>query len=159
MREVSKAESELCKHLRSMLSSLPSQCTLDESEETCYALSALAWFLPEVLQELHPEWKGESLDDIYPAVTCKTADNEIELIGLCCLLSDQTLTPLHLRLQVDSTQDAVSWLECRLGENTADGMRREPYTHSIVNGNKLHILKRLDSIDWVYHVGYGERRK
>jgi hypothetical protein len=159
VREISKAESWFCAHLRPMLASLPSCGTLDDSDDLRSALTALEWFLPEVLQEAHPEWKYESLDGIYPALARKSADNEIEIIGLCCLISDQTLTPLHLRLQLDSTQDAVSWLECRLGESTAAGMRREPYSQGIVYGNKLHVLERLDSIDWVYHVGYGEQRK
>lgn len=142
-----------------MLASLPSDGTIDDSDDFRDALSALEFFLPEALREIHPEWKGESLDGIYPALARKSADNEIEIIGLCCLISDQTLTPLHLRLQLDSTQDAVSWLECRLGESTAGGMRREPYSQAIVYGKKLNVLRRLDSIDWVYHVGYGEQRK
>jgi hypothetical protein len=101
---------------------------------------------------------GESLDDIYPAVARKIDEDEIEIIGLCCLMSDQTLTPLSLRLQLDPTQDAVLWLECQLGEKTDRGMRRSPYTNATVHGSMLHVLKRLDSIDWSYRVGYGERR-
>ena len=140
-----------------MLASLPLHGTLEDTEELRNALSALEWFLPGVLQEIHSEWKYESLDGIYPALARKIGDDEIEIIGLCCLISDQTLTPLHLLLQLDSTQDAVSWLECWLGENTGNGMRRVPYASANVHGTMLHILRRLDSIDWVYHVGYGAR--
>jgi hypothetical protein len=110
------------------------------------------------LRKSHPEWENESLDGIYPEVARKTGVDEIEIIGLCIIISDQTLTPVHLRLQLDSIDDAVSWLDCRLGESTAGGMLRVSYSRSIVYGSKLNVLARLDSIDWVYRVGYGERR-
>ena len=44
--------------------------------------------LLDLLSEIYPDW-CDGLDGIYPAVTRKTADNEIEIIGLCCLLRDQ----------------------------------------------------------------------
>lgn len=158
MRKISKDESNVCKRLRPILASLPSHAAIDDSDDLRGAFSALEYFLPEVLGEIHPEWMDESLDGIYPEVARKAGVDEIEIIGLCIIISDQTLTPLHLRLQLDSVDDAVSWLDCRLGESTADGMLRVPYSRSIVYGSKLHVLARLDSIDWVYRVGYGERR-
>ena len=159
MREASNAELYLCKHLRPMLASVPVECVLADSDELRRTLSALEWFLPEVLQEVHREWSGEGLDGIYPALAKKVRDREIEIVGLCCFVSDQTLTPLHVQLQLDPTQDEVSWLECWLGEDSGNGMRRVPYTDANVHGSMLHVLRRLDSIDWVYHVGYGERQE
>jgi hypothetical protein len=115
--------------------------------------------VPEVSRELHAEWRGEALDGIYPALVQKLDDNEVEIVGICCLLSDQTLTPLHPRLQLDPAEDVVVWIECCLGESTAGGMRRVPYSQGIVHGNKLQILKQLNCISWAYCVGYGERRQ
>lgn len=157
MRETSTAESYICRHLRLILASLPVGASLQESEGFDEALVGLARFIPEVLQEIHLEWKAESLDEIYPALARKTGDQEIEIVGLCCLLSDQTLTPLYLRFQLAPLEEGISWLECRLGEKTDNGMRRAPYTNATVHGNMLHVMKRLDSIDWFYSVGYGER--
>ena len=157
MREISKAETHVARHLRPILASLPLRSAIDDSDEFRKILSGLEWFLPEVLHETHPEWKWESLDGVYPALARKTANNELEIVGLCCLITDQTLTPLHLQLQLDPTGDMITWLECRLGESTEKGLRRVPYGQSIVYGNRLHVLKRLSSIDWTYHVGYGER--
>ena len=117
------------------------------------SLSGLEFFLPEVLSEIHA---GESLDGIFPAVSRKTADREIEIVGLCVFIGDQTLTPLHLQMQIDATKDTVSRLEYWLGESTAEGMLRIPYESNWAK--KLSALSdRLDSIDWTYHVGYGER--
>jgi hypothetical protein len=156
VREISRAEECICKHLEPILASLPVSSSVYEAEGFTEVLLGLEWFIPEVLREIHAEWKGESLDGIYPAVARKTADREIEIVGLCCLISDQTLTPLHLRLQLAGSGAAISSLECRLGENTANGMLRVPYT-SDTGWGIARVLNRLDSIDWTYRVGYGDR--
>ena len=127
-----------------------------ESAEFRDVLSGLERFLVEVFQEIHPEWHREGLDGILPELARKNGDNEIEIVGLCIVLSDQTLAPLHLRLQLDPTENSVSWLECRLGQAMGDPARRVPYT---TNHGRLPVLARLDSVDWAYHVGYGERRE
>jgi len=93
----------------------------------------------------------------YPASFHKTGDRDIELAGLALFISDQTLTPLHLRLQLSSAYDCVSWIDLKLGERIDGKCRREPYDSSKAFGAMLHATNRLDSIDWFYHVGYGER--
>jgi len=121
-------------------------------------MASFEFFLPEILREVYCEWRGESLDGVYPRVFQKTGDREAELLGLAIFISDQTLTPIHFQLQLSPTYDRVTWLELRLGEHTKDGCcRREPYGHSKVQGTMLHVAERFDSIDWFYHAGYGER--
>src|SRR5262245_546353 len=116
----SKAEEIASRRLRAILAGLPDGATIGDSPGFRDALSGLEWFLPTVLAEIHPEWTGESLDGIYAHVAQKTGEGEAEILGLCCLMSDQTLTPIHLRLRVSTTADEVSWLELRLGENGRD---------------------------------------
>jgi hypothetical protein len=152
------AESYVCKRLRPILASTPSGATIDDSDELRDVLMSLECFVPEVLKGIHPEWREESFDGIYPEVVRKTGDDEMELIGLCILISDQTFVALHLRLQLERDCDAVSWFECWLGEATADGMRRIPYGPTKNSVGKVGVFARLDSIEWVYHVGYGVRR-
>ena len=158
MREISKSELIVCERLRPILASMPSDAAIAHFGNRRQALTALDFYLPEVLRQSHPEWEHESLDGIYPEVARKTGVDELEIIGLCKIISDQTLTPIHLRLQLDSVADAVSWLDCRLGESAAGGMLKVPYSPSIVYGSKPSVLARLESIDWVYRVGFGERR-
>jgi hypothetical protein len=154
MRGVSKAESIVCKRLRPLLAALPCHAAIDASDDLCAVLSALEYFVPEVLREVYPEWKNESLDGVEPYVARKLGDNEMEIVGHCILLSDRTLAPLHLCLQLDTTDDVVSWLECRLGESTAEGMQRTPYAAT----PSMKFVSRLESMDWRYVAGYGERR-
>jgi hypothetical protein len=120
-------------------------------------LSAIEYFLPEVLREVHGEWQCESLDGVYPKIFHKTGDREIEIVGLALFISDQTLTPLHVRLQLSATFDCVSWIDLRLGEHSAHGCRRVPSDIPGAFGTMLHVTERLNSIDWYYHVCYGER--
>ena len=123
-----------------------------------YLFSSLEFFLPEVLRERHDEWLYESLDGLYTRIFHKTGEHEIELVGLTIFISDQTLTPIHLQLQLSPDHACVSWVDLRLGERIGDVCRREPYSRSQTTGTMFHVAERLDSIDWFYHVGYGERQ-
>lgn len=143
--------------LRPILASLPAQAAIEDTEEFRKVLTSIEVFLPEVLQEVHAEWQGENLDGIFPALARKASDDEMKIVGLCCFF-DQTLTSLRLCLQLASDEDAVSWLECWLAEATDDGMLRVPYSRNIIYGHKMLAAERFNSIRWVYHVGYGERR-
>jgi len=157
VRDASIAEQRVCEHLDGILAETSAGATFDDSDTFGDLLTALQFFIPEVLREIHDEWKGEGLDGIYSKVARKVGNHEIEIIGICCLISDQTLTPLHVRIQTSLAVDHVAWLDCRLGEHTGGGMRREPYSSSTVHGTMLHVVERLDSIDWFYQVGYGDR--
>jgi hypothetical protein len=121
-------------------------------------LTGLEFFLPQVLAEIYAEWNHESLDGILPQVARKTGNGEAEIFGLCILISDQTLTPLHVRLQVAASNDEISWLECRLGKHGKNGMVRTPYSSSAA-AKRLHALGgKPELIDWVYKVTFGPRR-
>ena len=122
-------------------------------------MSGLEFFLPQqVLSEIYPEWNHESLDGILPLVARKTGDGEADIFGLCIIISDQSLTPLHVRLQVAASTDEVSWLESRLGEQGKHGMVRTPYESSSAVAKRLYALDgKADLIDWVYKVTFGHR--
>ena len=157
----SRAEESISRSLRAILADLPNGACIGDSEQFEEVLSGLEFFLPhQVLSEVYPEWGGESLDGILPLVARKTGDGEAEILGLCILISDQTLTPLHVRLQVAVYTDEVSWLECKLGERGKHGMVRTPYESSSAVAKRLYALDgKADQIDWVYKVTFGKRRR
>jgi hypothetical protein len=150
------SEEQVSRAVRTILASAPQRVNIADSDHLGQSLlPGLEFFIPEVLRELYPEWDQESLDGIIPIVARQSGE-EVELFGLCVIISDQTLTPIHLGLQVSSTSDEVSWLECRLGERGEHGMVRWPYE---AVEKRLHSLEgREDKIDWVYKVTYGQRR-
>lgn len=160
---MSKAEEIISSSLRTILADLPIGAPIDDSGEFRKdVLNGLEFFLPVILREIHNEWKYESLDGIYPVVARKTGAGEVDIFGLCILISDQTLTPLHLRFQIASFEDEISWLECNLGEQGEQGMVRIPYDALNAAFKRVYGVWALegnsDKIDWVYKVTFGERR-
>jgi hypothetical protein len=155
----SSAEEAASHCLRAILANLPNGANIDDSEEFRRVLMYVEWFLPEILAEVYSEWTGESLDGIYPHVARKTGEGEAEVLGLCCLISDQTLTPFHLRLQLSRSSDEFSWLELRLGEKGRHGMVRMQYPAAGTIYKRLHALnQRADTMEWVYKVTFGQSR-
>jgi hypothetical protein len=165
----SKTEEILSRSLRAILADLPTEAIIPDrdSEQFRRFCEELQWFLPETLAGLHPEWCRESLDGLYPVVARKTAEREAEIFGLCLFISDQTLTPIHLRLQVAQAADALSWLECRVGERGVHvmrrkrgvhAMRRTPYDQLDAALKEIYVLDgNADILDWVYEVTFGDR--
>ncbi len=153
-----KPEEVLAAALRSVLADLPDGATIPDSEPFRSALVAAEFFLPTILGEVYRSWTGVGLDGIWPVEARKTAVRTLELLGVCCIINDQTITPLHMQLQVAGNADEACWLECRLGERGPNGMVREPY------GSLSRMMKRVrrleqgrHAIDWVYKVTYGKR--
>lgn len=157
----SRAEESVSRSLRAVLADLPDGAGIGDSEQFRQVLSGLEFFLPhQALREIYPEWDHESLDGIIPAVARKTGDGEAEIFGLCILISDQAVIPIHLRLKVAASADEVSWLECRLGERGKLGMLRLPYDSSTALAKRLHELDaRQDQIEWVHRVSFGQPRR
>jgi hypothetical protein len=156
---VSSTEEALTCSLRSILNGLADGEAIGDSEDFRSVLSGLEFFLPAILGELHGEWRDESLDGIYPTVARKTGQNEAEILGLCILISDQTLTPLRVHLQVSPSRDEIACLECSVGErgNGKAGMLRTPY--GAMSGKQLAMIAaRPNDIDWAYRVGFGQRQ-
>ena len=128
-RMISKAEEIVAKSVRTILGRVATGDNIEDCDDLRDVLSALEWFIPfipEVLQEIHSEWINESLDGLYPPVTRKTGEREVEIFGLCNFISDQTLTQIYVHLQIGLSEDKVTWLECRLGDNSPHGMVRSP---------------------------------
>ena len=154
---ISASERGLCEMLAPVLRSHRDGAPIEICPDGNYLFCSLESFLPQVLREIHDEWCDESLDGIYAQQFQKTGEREIELIGSTLFISDQTLTPIHLKLQLSPEYDRVAWIDLKLGERVAGKCRREPYSSSQSTGIMLHVSERLDSIDWFYHVGFGER--
>ena len=129
------------------------------SERLLDLFGGLEYFLPQVLRRTFPEWEHEGLDGFCPLTARKTGDAEAEIFGLAILITDQTLTPIHLRVQASNTADEVSWLECKLGEASEQGMVRTPWPSGNATDKLVHALEgRAGTIAWVYAVGFGTRR-
>jgi hypothetical protein len=151
----SAIEEDIICLLRTALAPLPVGSVILESEYFRAALCCLESYLVALLRGINAEWKHESLDGILPLTSRKTGEQEVEIVGHCILITDQSLTPIHLRLQISSTDDEISYLECRLGERGEAGMKRTPYTSSFPASKRL-LAGDIDNVDWFYKVGFGQ---
>jgi hypothetical protein len=122
--------------------------------------ASLEFYLPEVLAAIYREWERESLDGFYFTVGKRRGEFEAEFFGLCLIISDQTLTPIHVCLAIAADRDEVTWLACRLGERDGKDMVRIPYHLKNVGDKRVLALDgRADSIDWVYKAELGGRNR
>lgn len=154
---VSRVEEVLAQRLRAVLARAAVGKALDQGDELREMLSALEWYLPCVLEEIHAYWKNESLDGVLCSKLTRTGPTSAELLGICILMNDQTIVPAHVRLRLSKTTDEIEWLECRLGErgNGAGGMIRHPYDQSIQR--QLCVISRnINAFDWACAVTYGQ---
>ncbi|WP_230265537.1 hypothetical protein [Stieleria sp. JC731] len=145
LTDISRPEQILCKSLAPLVRNHAVGDSIHVPPQGNFFFSALQFFMPIILREVHSEWRYEGLDDLLPSRFQKTGHREIELIGLAQCLSDMTTIPFHLCLQLSTTYDSVSWVDLKMGDCVGQSHTR------------WHVAKRLDSINWLYHVGYGER--
>jgi hypothetical protein len=156
-------ERHISRSLAPLLGRLPNGAAIDvNSEGIREALSCLENFIPAILCQVYDEWQWESMDGFLVPVARKTGPGEAEFIGLAILMSDQTVTPIHIRLQVSAAQEQIEWLECKVGE-PGDGkgtMERIPYGSSRADKwlKRLTAAGTAPAIDWVYATAFGQKQ-
>ena len=133
--------------LRELLAGVPDGDGLPEGEAFGKLQSVLERLVPALVG-----WRHESLDGFRFAVAKKVCPHDAELLGLCLLISDQTWTPIHLRLSVAPGDDALRVEECHLGEaDDATGeMVRLPYDSNRVTKELMALPTRFQSVSWVH---------
>jgi hypothetical protein len=135
--------------LRGALAGVAAGEAIPDSEAFRDLQGALERLIPSLLG-----WRYESLDGFRFAVAKRVGPQDAEFLGLCLLMSDQSWTPIRLRVRVAPDSDAMQVVECKLGEaqDVAGGMVRLPYDSSRVTKALLSLPARHDSISWVHEV-------
>lgn len=152
------AEISVSTSLRAILAELPAGAEFTHDPRLREVLSGLERFVTGVLSQLHQEWAEESLDGVLLSEARKTGEREALLFGLCVLITDQSLVPMHLQLAIDGSLDEISWLELRLGERDERGLIRTPYETAPKAYKRTIAMKdAMDQVEWAYKVGFGER--
>lgn len=118
----------------------------------------LTRFVPEVLGEVYPTWKGTALDSVRAFHVEKSGEGTIELFGACELLSNFRWMLLHLRIQISTETDAVAWMECRIAEKMPGEMPKTYEACEIPWRKSARLEQSLESIEWVYKATFGEKR-
>jgi hypothetical protein len=151
-------EQGLARSLRRLLAPLPNGSPIEELPRLGSIERDFEYYLPALLAKAHFEWRRECFDGFVFEVERKSGPNEAEFRGWCILISDQTVTPIHIQLKVSENNDEIEWLVLKVGERQpgTNTMTRLPYA-SLTKKMMLLLEQRWDEIDWYYVVGFGER--
>lgn len=148
-------EYRLSQAIHTIIAGKPVGADVTRALESADVLSALERFIPDSLKGVHQEWRHEGLDGVLPLLALKTGEREIDLVGHCILISDQSVAPLRLRFRVSRQGSVIEWFYCRLGQRGERGMIRSPYGEFPASKQLLAaIAEGIELIDWAYGVEF-----
>lgn len=145
--------------LRALVAGIPvgREFTVAPSEDIC---SSLELFLPELLRSHHSEWVWESLDGVFVARARKTGDASVQLAGTCILISDQTVTPFLVDLELSTSGESVGSYRVCLGMSGGGSLGISGPECNSPEATQLlaNVVTRLDDIRWSYEIVSDESR-
>lgn len=151
---VSKYEKLLSKLIGLIIKKLESGVDIYDSEELRDALSLLETLIPVELRKKYNEWAYESLDGIYVGQITMTGKNQISIIGMCVLISDQSYIPIYVHIRISNSSDEIDWMDCKLSEYGGNGIIKIPRNSN--QWNKQIYALDVNKINWHYSISYGK---
>lgn len=148
----SKAEIFTCKLIRDATKHLDIGNAISESNNLQNILSGLERLIPSFLSQEYEFWKHESLDGIFPLKVLKTDINELYLIGMCVLISDQTMIPVCLKIKTEINSDTINTFICKVGENVNNNLFKFTYSSNEWE-KKLYTLNE-NTVKWYYEIEF-----
>ena len=123
---------------------------LASSSDLCFILELL---IPALLRTDYPEWGHESIDGFFFASAVKSDRRAATLAGTCILMSDQTVTPFILNLDL-ADQGGFDLFRIRLGDlgHGPLGISGPAANSTAAQTLLLSLNARLDQVDWAYDV-------
>ena len=116
--------------------------------------STLELFLPLMMRDSDPaHWRLEAFDAFRFPVARKTGPWEAELRGAGLLLSDETWTPIALRLRAAADADTIAWASGRVGDRRIHPAQR-PTAQSDLQALLARVSEQPDQIEWSYAAEY-----
>jgi hypothetical protein len=152
-RDTSSLEAKVSSELSAVLEeiSVESVLGLEPSADLFYLLEL---YIPQLLSRRYSEWKKESLDGFFLANARKIGSETAEFAGLCILISDQTVTPVLIRLTLTSSRDSIAAYQVFLGEPGGGhlGISGPPCNSPHAQRLLDTVSARLNNIRWSYAI-------
>lgn len=151
MRSI-EAEYRLSQSVHTILAGLPVGADVTRYVQSADVPTDLERLIPDLLHGVQ-DWTDEGLDGVLPLLALKTGNREMDLVGHCILISDQSVAPLRVRLRVSRLGTGIEWFECKLGQRGERGMIRSPYGEFPASKQLLAaIAGGVEQIEWAYAV-------
>jgi hypothetical protein len=152
-RDPSRLESIVASELNALMEKTPVGLTL-MVEPSANLLYLLELYIPQLLSHRYPEWEYESLDGFFLAEAQRIESETAEFTGLCILISDQTVTPVLIRLTLSSSRDSIAAYQVFLGEVGGGqlGISGPPCNSPHAQRLLDTVSARLNNIRWSYAI-------
>ena len=123
-------------------------------------LYLLELYIPRLLSHKYLQWEHESLDGFYLANARKLSSNSAEFSGLCILISDQTVTPFVIRLELNLLRNSIASYQVFLGEPGSGSLGISGPSCSSAKADDLlkALAERMDNISWSYFITKAKNR-
>jgi hypothetical protein len=133
------------------------QFKVSPSDSICYSLEL---YIPRLLRSHYSGWRTESLDGIFVIRAVKKSLGAAQFVGTSILISDQTVTPFMLDIELSASGNSIDIVRLMLGELGGGrlGISGPPCNSRESRQLLISLVDRLDSVAWVFSVESGEGR-
>jgi hypothetical protein len=152
---MAKFEELAAQYLRLALRGLDNGDQIPQSESRAQLESTLELFLPLMLRDADANhWRLEAFDAFRFPVARKTGPFEAELRGVGLLLSDETWTPVQVRLRAAGAGDTIAWGTCQVGDRLVSRMDRLRSGSPDLPKLLATVCEHPENIDWAFSAEY-----
>jgi len=155
MGMMAKFEELAAQYLRLVLQGVQLGEHIPESPARTQLQSALELFLPLMLRGTDPShWRLEAFDAFEFPVARKTGPLEAEFRGVGLLLTDETWTPVQVRLRAAEATDVIAWGRCQVGDRLVPRTERLPSDSPTLGNLLASVCEHPERMDWEFSAEY-----
>ena len=155
MGMMAKFEELAVQYLRLMLRGVEEGGNIPESAARTQLHGALELFLPLVLRDADASyWRLEAFDAFRFPHARKTGPLEAELRGAGLLLSDETWTPVQVRLRAAVDSDTIAWGSCQVGDRQVGPTQRPTATSPDLGKLLATVCEHPEKMNWTFSADY-----
>ena len=146
-------EHTLSTELAELIATVPVGGLFTVAPSSDFAFS-LELFIPGVLKKRFPEWELESLDGIFVTHACRTGLLEVEMYGMCILITDQTCTPFRVNFEIYKEVSRLFKYHVLIGEQGSGHLKISGPKINTEEANVLlrNINDRIKAIVWTFEL-------
>jgi hypothetical protein len=154
MGMMAKFEELAAQYLRLSLQGVQDGGHIPESQARLQLQSALELFLPLMLRDADPNhWRLEAFDAFQFPVARKTGPLEAEFRGLGLLLTDETWTPVQVRLRAGDA-GTIAWGSCQVGDRLVRRTERLRSDSPDLASLLVSVCEQPEKMSWEFSAEY-----
>jgi hypothetical protein len=152
---MAKFEELAAQYLRLALRGVGEGQDIPSSEAVTQLQSALELFLPLIMRGADPNhWRLEAFDAFRFPFATKTGPAEAEFRGAGLLLSDETWTPVRVRLRAADDSDTIAWGSCQVGDRRVERAQRPAADSPDLARLLTSVSEQPDNVAWAFSAEY-----